>query len=65
MPLGKPRSKLRGMFQYSAPGLTLLVHGLIAGLVCGALSAASMLPMQFTDFFHTKDAKPAKFDPAP
>ena len=29
--------------------MTPLVHGLIAGLVFGALSAASMLPMQFPD----------------
>ena len=29
--------------------MTPLVHGLIAGLVFGALSAASMLPMQFAD----------------
>ncbi len=29
--------------------MTPLVHGLIAGLVFGALSAASMLPMPFPD----------------
>src|SRR2546430_12652108 len=29
--------------------MTPLVHGLIAGLVFGALSAASMLPMSFPD----------------
>jgi hypothetical protein len=29
--------------------MTPLVHGLIAGMVFGALSATSMLPMQFPD----------------